>query len=204
MIRWTSVLFFEVAVLSIEIQIKHHVCRVSFGWYVMGVVITFPYIPNISTHTHHVLFIIGLRSFDEFKRCLNCWKYIISITSPEGAVCHCAGNVAPQVRGKLQHLSPLTSPLILTKCTERFRGMLICPMCISSPYLPFNTMTVICSKYENKSRPNRRHPVSTEADIKAPYLCLWRQCDSVQILCENSWHISEWIIPTFLPWIWLI
>lgn len=46
-------------------------------------------------------------------------------------MCHCKGDVKPQVRGKLQHLSPLTSPLILTKCTKRVSSILIHLMCIS-------------------------------------------------------------------------
>lgn len=103
-------------------------------------------------------------------------------------MCHCAGDTEPQVRGKLQHLSPLTSPLILTKCTERFRGILIRLMCISSPYLPFNTMTVIWQEGENKSRPNHRHPVSTEAYL-AQDLCSRRR--TMSKYCVHSWHICE-------------
>lgn len=66
-----------------------------------------------------------------------CWKWLISISSPERAVCRCEGTAKHQVRGKLQHLSPFTSPLTLTKCTERFSSILIHLMCISSPFLPF-------------------------------------------------------------------
>lgn len=88
--------------------------------------------------------------------------------------------------GKLQHLSPLTSPLLLTKCTECFRGILIYLMCISSPHLPFNTMTVIWQKGENKSRPNHRHPVSAEADIWLK----WRK--------NNDTHIMQYVASSFI------
>lgn len=68
-----------------------------------------------------------------------------SVTDPEGGSVSLYGGgwVDPQVRGKLQYLSRLTSPLLLTKCSERFGGILICLVCISSPYLPVNPMTVI-------------------------------------------------------------
>lgn len=134
------------------------------------------HIPPVSPITCPVCVHPILPHLKKNKKTFN-WKYIVA--NPEGAVCHCKGDVRPQVRGKLQHLSPLTSPLILTKCTKRISSILIHLMCISSLYLPFNPMTAIWRKGENKSRPKSRY--------LAPGLLFCN--DTAQIPCAQLSHV---------------
>lgn len=75
--------------------------------------------------------------------------HILHFQPRGGSVSLCGGCWAPRSGGNCNIYPPLTSPLLLTKCTERFRGILIRLMWISSPYLPFNLMTVIWQKGEN-------------------------------------------------------
>lgn len=70
--------------------------------------------------------------------------------------------LSPRSGGNGNIYPPVTSPLLPTKCTECFRGILIWLMCISSLRVPLNTMTLTWQEGENGSKPNQRSPVSTD------------------------------------------